>query len=226
MKLSRFIKRTKEIIQERKFTVKENEEYERNLNLYNTLIEFDNKTTVEEFCNSMIKNRICPSEFSQSFICNKKECSCEVCWAEYMEKRLRPFQQLEFYKALHCDEKSQRNVEVVQSQEYIDWLYEYLKENKKINSENLLYDEDKVNSEYAKLLFIFLQYINDLVDETDLENLANHNEYESERYLIKIRDKYYDLCVIFGQGSIMFINELEEKPKEYLTIPDKRMAGD
>ena len=46
MKLSRFINRTKEIIQERKFTVKEKEKYERNLNLYNTQIEFDNKTTV------------------------------------------------------------------------------------------------------------------------------------------------------------------------------------
>jgi hypothetical protein len=138
---------------------------------------------------------------------------------EYMKKRLKPFQQLEFHSIIYNNETTKKNIEIIKSQEYIDWLYNYLNENKYLNSENLLYDDDKTNSKNGELLFLFLQYINDLIDETDLPNLANPDEYESERYIIKIKDKYYDLCVIFGQGSIMFINELKEQPEEYLVIP-------
>lgn len=218
MKITRFIKITIENLEAKKFSLTEQEKYNSKVMVYNILKGFGNDITIEKFCETMVENKLCPNEIQSSFKCKDCTKECKICWQKYLEKRLEPFQNLSIYSVLHNNEDTKKNIEIVKSKDYIEWLYEYLKENKNLNSENILYEENKKNAEYGGLLFLFLLYINDLIDETDLENLADYNEYEAEKYNLKIKDKYYELCVITGQGSILFISELSDLPNNFLDL--------
>jgi hypothetical protein len=221
MTLTRFIRNIIKILEEEKFSLTEQELFIKKNKLYTTLKNFDKNVTIDAFSEKMIANSFCPNTLQPSFPCKGCEKKCKVCWSDFLEKKLKPFQHLTIHSVLHKNPEVENNIKIVKSKDYINWLYEYINKNKYLDSEKILYDENEKNAEYGKLLFLFLLYINDLIDETDLENLADYNEYESEKYNLKIKDKYYELCVVIGQGSIMFINELPHKPNDFLDLSIK-----
>ena len=61
------------------------------------------------------------------------------------------------------------------------------------------------------MLGVFLMYINDMVAESDCENIATGEDFEVEKYIFKIKDNYYDIVLLIGQGSLISINKIDPK---------------
>ena len=170
----------------------------------------DEKTTVENLADIMQKAEVCPNIFSQSHQCKKDElaCDCKTCWCEYIKRQLQPFPRLSFHEIVYHDSEK---IEKVKSDEYKNWIYEYLSKNEYLSSENIAYFGSKEDNDYADLLHLFVMYIADLTDETDFENLANPEEFEAERYIFRIKDMTLEVCVIVGQGSVIVINKVDHQ---------------
>ena len=128
------------------------------------------------------------------------------------------FRRTSFFELIKGD-KGKNMVEQVKSTEYIDWLYDALaRRNGFLNGELILYANDEKDAQNGALLSVFLMYVGDLISETDIENIADPAQCEVEKYLIQIKDKYFDICDLYGQGSVIFISELKEKPSSYFNL--------
>lgn len=222
MKMSRFLIKSCEILKEKKFSITERDSFERNADFYELLSKIDKNITVDELSKCLEYHGYCPSDLSEKFDCKsgkyvKEECIC--CWRDYLNNQLKPFKQLSFYSVLYKNRIE--FIELVKSDDYKNWIYDYFANGGiHIDSESILYSDDKTNKEFGKHLSLFMMYISDLIEETDLKNLANHDEYESESYNFKIKDKFFNICLIFGQGSLISINELKDEniPLEFLEL--------
>lgn len=222
MKMSRFLDNSCEILKNKKFSIIERDSFERNADFYDLLFKIEKDISVDELCKCLEYHGYCPSDLSEKHDCKsgkyiKEECIC--CWKDFLNNQLKPFKQLTFYSVLYKNRTE--SIELVKSDKYKEWIYNYfINGGKHIDSESILYSDDETNKEMGKHLSIFMMYISDLIEETDLLNLANHDEYESESYNFKIKDKYFNICLIFGQGSLISINELKDEniPTDYLEL--------
>lgn len=101
----------------------------------------------------------------------------------------------------------------VSSKEYIDWLYDYVSINKNANDESALYIYKDIDAENGQILGAFLDYIKELAIKQRVLVVPDEEcEFDSEQVVVKIKDKYFEIFRMFGQGSWTSVSLLENEP--------------
>lgn len=115
----------------------------------------------------------------------------------------------------------EKNKEKVSSKWYIDWLYDYVSTNKNANDESALYTYEGIDAENGQLLSAFLDYVEELaVQQRVLVTSDNECEFDNEQVIVKIKDKYFEVFRMYGQGSWTSVNLLDKEPDyAFVKIP-------
>ena len=109
--------------------------------------------------------------------------------------------------------KFEKRKQKASSKEYIDWLYDYVSTNKNINDESALYTYEGINAENGQILSDFLDYVKELAAKQRVLVVPDEKcEFDSERVVVKIKDKYFEIFRMFGQGSWTSVSLLENAP--------------
>lgn len=99
------------------------------------------------------------------------------------------------------------------SKEYIDWLYDYVSTNKSVNDESALYTYKGIDAEYGQILGSFLDYVEELATKQRVLIVSNEEcKFDNELVVVKIKDKYFVIFRMFGQGSWTSVSLLEDEP--------------
>ena len=132
---------------------------------------------------------------------------------------------VEYMKSPEFEEKARKYIEEyfreieecrnkVSSKEYIDWLYNYVSENKSVDDEGALYQCEGIDKENGSLVSYFLSYVKELAVNQRVM-IANDEECEfyNEEVVVKIKDKYFNIFQMHGQGASTFIYLLDNEPE-------------
>ena len=114
--------------------------------------------------------------------------------------------------------KQEELAKKVSSKEYIDWLYTFVSKNHGAD-DNTFYEEvDEYNSQ---VLGAFLDYAEELAVQQRVLVVPDEDcDFDSEKIVVKIKDKYFDFFRMFGQGSRTTVCLLEKEPDyAYVKIP-------
>lgn len=107
----------------------------------------------------------------------------------------------------------EKNREKVSSKEYIDWVYNYVSANKHANDESATYTYEGIDAENGQVLSAFLDYVEELASQQRvLVTPADDCHFDSEQVTVKIKDKYFEIFRMYGQGSWTSIGLLDEEP--------------
>ncbi len=109
----------------------------------------------------------------------------------------------------------------VSSKEYISWIYDYISVNKQADDEGALYSYQGIDAENGQVLGAFLNYVKELAKEQRvLMGYDDDCEVDNEEVAVKIKDKYFRIFRMYGQGSWTSISLLSKKPDyAYVTVP-------
>lgn len=115
----------------------------------------------------------------------------------------------------------EKTKEKVSSKEYINWLYEYVSANKHANDESATYTYEGIDAENGQVLSAFLDYVEELAKEQRVLVVPDDEcDFGSEQVVVKIRDKYFEIFRMYGQGSWTSIGLLNEEPNHaFVKIP-------
>ena len=107
----------------------------------------------------------------------------------------------------------EKNKEKVSSKEYIDWIYDYVSINKHADDEGALYVYEGIDAENGQILGAFLDYVKELAKQQRVLVVPDDKCcFASEKVVVKIKDKYFELFRMFGQGSWTSISLLDKEP--------------
>lgn len=108
----------------------------------------------------------------------------------------------------------------VSSKEYIDWLYDYVSTHGHSDDESALYIYKGIDSENGQLLSSFINYIKDLASQQKVPIISDDEcMFGNEQVIVKIKDKYFDVFRMDGQGSWSSVVLLEKEPDgAYVTL--------
>ena len=108
----------------------------------------------------------------------------------------------------------EKNKEKVSSKWYIDWLYNYVSANKHVNDESALYTYEGIDAENGQLLSAFLDYVKELaVQQRVLVTSDEECGFDNEQVIVKIKDKYFEIFRMYGQGTWTSVNLLDKEPE-------------
>lgn len=115
----------------------------------------------------------------------------------------------------------EKNREKISSKEYIDWVYDYVSVNKHADDEGALYVYEGIDAENGQVLSAFLDYVKELATQQRvLVTSADDCHFDSEQATVKIKDKYFEIFRMHGQGSWTSIGLLDEEPDyAFVKIP-------
>lgn len=115
----------------------------------------------------------------------------------------------------------EKTKEKVSSKEYINWLYEYVSANKHANDESATYTYEGIDAENGQVLSAFLDYVEELAKEQRVLVVPdNECDFGSEQVVVKIKDKYFEIFRMYGQGSWTSIGLLDKEPDyAFVKIP-------
>lgn len=118
-------------------------------------------------------------------------------------------------------ERIEKTREKVSSKEYIDWLYDYVSANKHANDESATYAYEGIDAENGQILSTFLDYVEELAKEQRVLVVPDDEcDFGSEQVVVKIKDKYFEIFRMYGQGSWTSIGLLKEEPNyAFVKIP-------
>lgn len=109
--------------------------------------------------------------------------------------------------------RMEKNKEKVSSKEYIDWIYNYVSDNKQVDEESAALICKGIDSENGKILGTFLDYVKDLaIQQRVLVIQGDKYGFDSEQVVINIKDRYFELFRMYGQGSWTSINLMDKNP--------------
>lgn len=109
--------------------------------------------------------------------------------------------------------KIEKRRQTVSSKEYIDWIYEYVSANKHADDEGALYVYKDIDAENGQILGVFLDFVKELAVQQRVLVISDDKcEFENEEVTIKIKDKYFEIFRMYGQGSWTSINLLDYEP--------------
>lgn len=121
---------------------------------------------------------------------------------------MNPFKWIEEYFG-EIEKRKQK----ASSREYIDWLYDYVSTNKNANDESALYTYKDIDAENGQILGAFLDYIKELATKQRVLVIPDEEcEFDSEQVVVKIKDKYFEIFRMFGQGAWTSVSLLENEP--------------
>lgn len=102
---------------------------------------------------------------------------------------------------------------IVSSKEYIDWVYDYVFVNKHADDESALCAYEGIDAENGQILGAFLDYVKSLAAQQRVLIVPDEEcDFDSEKVVVKIKDKYFELFRMYGQGSWTSVGLLEEEP--------------
>jgi hypothetical protein len=108
----------------------------------------------------------------------------------------------------------------VETKEYADWLYNFIKKGQVYDDETAMYKMQE-GEDKEKLLLIshFQRYIEELAEKYEVENITDpKNNFEVLNFEFQIRDRFFNITTMVGQGAITFVNEIDEPTKKYIKI--------
>ena len=107
----------------------------------------------------------------------------------------------------------EKNKEKVSSKEYVDWIYDYVSTNKHADDESASYTYKGIDAENGQLLSAFLNYVKELAKQQRVLVTPDEEcEFDSEQVAVKIKDKYFEIFRMYGQGSWTSVNLLDKEP--------------
>ena len=110
---------------------------------------------------------------------------------------------------MKIDEKKK----LVSSKEYIDWLYNYVSTNKNIDDESALYVYQGIDAQYGQIVGTFLDYVEELAESQKVLISSDEDcNFPNEKVIVKIKDKYFELFRMYGQGSLTSVTLLDKEP--------------
>lgn len=117
--------------------------------------------------------------------------------------------------------KIEEKKKIVSSKEYLSWLYDYVSVNKHMDNEAAKYTYTEIDAEYGQIVGLFLDYVEELAKEQRVLVIPDDDcDFDSEKVVVKIMDKYFEVFRMFGQGSWISVELLDEEPDyAYVKIP-------
>lgn len=117
------------------------------------------------------------------------------------------------YLASEYIESYKEKKSIVSSKEYIDWLYDYVTENASVDDDNAMYVYEGIDSDNGLILGFFLDYVEELANVQRVLVVAdNECMFDNEEVVVKIKDKYFKVFRMYGQGSWTCVSLLNEEP--------------
>lgn len=149
---------------------------------------------------------------------------------ENLEKYLKDLEDGKYDDSIkeHYDSyvnKRDRNINKIKSKEYIEWLYNYTNEIERWCDDDLLYRDD-VSPELKENVELLSYFFNYVYEETNNQKVLIDDIEDEETLFFKIKDTYYKIELICGQGSINIIEKLNSVPKYYAVIPNDENISD
>ena len=99
------------------------------------------------------------------------------------------------------------------TQEYLDWLYDFVEVDKIYDDETALYEmDDGIDKENL----LRISYLQKLVDsKAQVQNVENildkDNEFQILNYIFRYKDRLYQIDTMVGQGAVTFICVTDNK---------------
>lgn len=109
---------------------------------------------------------------------------------------------------------------IVLSEEYLCWVGDCVDRNDgRISDDDFLYKEKSIDRDNSMLLSYLLSEVSSLAkDQRVLSVTDKENPFESERYTVKIFDRFFEMSDMIGQGSITFIESCNKPDHCYVTL--------
>ena len=115
----------------------------------------------------------------------------------------------------YIDERNEK-LKKVESKEYIDWLYQYIKENKYIEDEHMLYCAQGIDKDNGLLISTFMDMV---MKKGEMQNVSVSYDvdemcFTEERIFVQIKDVAVELSRLHGQGTITMAVLLKTMPTD------------
>ena len=102
---------------------------------------------------------------------------------------------------------------IVSSKEYINWLYDYVTTNKRIDDDSAIYVYEGIDSNNGLILSTFLDYVEELAKEQRVLVVSDDEcQFGNEEVVVKIKDRYFKCFRMYGQGVWTCVSLLTEEP--------------
>lgn len=95
----------------------------------------------------------------------------------------------------------QEKIDYVTSDEYLKWLYLFISEHKAVADDSFLYKEENLERKNSMLVSYLQSYLSEKYEST------YYDEDGYEHWIFKLKDKYFDIYTIVGQGACTYIEE-------------------
>ena len=112
------------------------------------------------------------------------------------------------------------DINKVTSKEYLDWLYDYVKDDRTYDDETAPYKvKNETDRENLCRLSFLQKVIEDLSEENNVENIIDkENLFEAMNYNFKYRDKIFNISTMIGQGAITFIEIAKDTDRDCVEL--------
>lgn len=101
---------------------------------------------------------------------------------------------------------------------FLDYLLNYIDVNKRVLSDNFCYEEEKCQPydyrEFEDYLYSLYDIVNEYASKNfvyDRFDLSEEDIYSDKSYCVKIKDKFYRIELVVGQGSYIVFELTENK---------------
>ena len=110
--------------------------------------------------------------------------------------------------------------------DFLDYLINLLDEELILDSDEYEYEDTPIQPNYSgedfdELLNSFFTFIDEYAKENDIANEFNINEddyFTCDKYCVKIKNNFYSIKLVVGQGSYVRIEKIEDnKGYEFIT---------
>ena len=110
--------------------------------------------------------------------------------------------------------------------DFLDYLINLLDEELILDSDEYEYEDTPIQPNYSgedfdELLNSFFTFIDEYAKENNIDNEFDINEYDyftHDKYCVKIKNSFYSIKLVVGQGSFVRIEEIEDnKGYEFIT---------
>lgn len=109
---------------------------------------------------------------------------------------------------------------IVLSDEYLRWVGDCVdRYGGHISDDDFLYKEKSIDRDNSMLLSYLLSEVSSLAEDQRVLSVTDkENPFESERYTVKIFDRFFEMSNMIGQGSITFIESCNKPDHCYVTL--------
>lgn len=124
-------------------------------------------------------------------------------------------------------EEMERKEAIVKSEEYINWLCDFINIHKYFSDETWLYKREEISEEdysNVELISTFFYYIGELADKQFI--LEESEDGYDTTYYFKVKNKFYEITTIVGQGAITSIKEIEYSSEHLYILIDEEVNSD